>query len=249
MSLQFTVSPDFNVSQISAWYIFNSRLGRILNQPTHLRLFDNFTHLRTALERDEIDLIYANAFDTAYLVREKHFLPVARSSDRSDEALIAVAAGSSIGAVTDFRAPLSVAATNAPDIEMIGRMLLEPADIDQGDVTIVPQPTYVNVAKSVLSGESTAGFFLRESFDELSHLVRSQLKPIVSSHIYVVCHAFLLRPRQAHLKEVLLEGFAAMKTNETDRKTLDELGITSEIVAMSHDEAEFMIDLMNALLP
>ncbi len=249
MPIQFTVSPDHNAARVSSWYIFNSRLGRILGESFHLELYDDFTAMRDAVMNDRVELIYANAFDTALLVRDKGFLPVARGAHHSDETIVAVAASNPASAVTDLQPPLSVAATTAPDVEMIGRILLEPADIAQNNLNIIEQPSYVQVAKALIQGGAQAGFFLGESFEELSSLVKNQLKPVVSSRIYVVCHAMLLSPAHKSLRDALETALVAMKNNSADAKLLTELGLGSGFEAMGQEEAEFMIDLMDTLLP
>jgi len=249
MAYQFTISPDFNSNQLSSWFIFNNRLQKFLGDATHLQLYDDFQSLREAEDRGEVDIIFANAFDTAFLVREKGFIPVARGADRSDEALIAVAAESPVSHVTDFKPGVKVAATDAPDVEMIGRILLEPADLDRDNISLLRKENYVTVAKSLIQGDADAGFFLRTSYDDLSDLIRRQLQAVVSSHIYVVCHALLISPKLAERQDSLLKGLQSMTGNVEDSALLDEIGMPGGWVAMEREDAEFMIDMMNTLLP
>lgn len=249
MAYQFTISPDFNSNQLSSWFIFNNRLQKFLGDATHLQLYDDFQSLREAEDRGEVEIIFANAFDTAFLVREKGFIPVARGADRSDEALIAVAVESTVSRVTDFKPGVKVAATDAPDVEMIGRILLEPADLDRDNISLLRKENYVTVAKSLIQGEADAGFFLRTSYDDLSDLIRRQLQAVVSSHIYVVCHALLISPKLAERQDSLLKGLQSMTGNAEDSALLDEIGMPGGWVAMEREDAEFMIDMMNTLLP
>ncbi len=249
MSYQFTISPDFNANQLSPWYIFNNRLQKFLDKSCHLEIYDDFLSLKEALAADKVDVIFANAFDTAFLVREKDFVPVAQGDNRSDEALIAVAADSPVKKVTDFASGIKVAATDAPDVEMIGRILLEPADVYRDGVELIASRNYVTVAKALINRDADAGFFLKRSYDELSGLVRKQLRPIVSSHIYVVCHALLVSPRLAGQRDTLLTALQGMTSDETDSKLLVELGMPRGWVPMEVEDAEFMIDMMDTLLP
>jgi phosphonate transport system substrate-binding protein len=249
MSYQFTMSPDFNAAQLSPWYIFNNRLQKFIGDSCHLELYDDFQSLRGAEEAGKVDIIFANAFDTAFLVREKNFIPVAKGADRSDEALVAVSADSQVSAVSDFQPGLKVAATDAPDVEMIGRILLEPADLDRDNVQVVRSDNYVTVAKSLMNGDADAGFFLRASYDDLSELVRKSLKPVVSSHIYVVCHALLISPALESKHEELIQALVGMKSDSEDAKLLEELGMPEGWATMDREEAEFMIDMMDTLLP
>jgi phosphonate transport system substrate-binding protein len=249
MAYQFTISPDFNANQLSPWYIFNNRLQKFLGESCHLELYDDFAALKSAEEAGKVDVIFANAFDIAYLVREKGYVAVASGANRSDEASIAVRADSSVQGVTDFDKGLKVAATDAPDVEMIGRILLEPADIYTDDIQIQRTGNYVTVAKALINGAADAGFFLKRSYDELSDLVRQQVRPVVSSHIYVVQHALLLSPALAEKRDHLLASLTGMVNDAADKSLLEEMGMPSGWQAMEQEDAEFMIDMMDTLLP
>ena len=155
MSLQFSISPDFNADQLSQWFIFNTWMQRALARPIHFEPYDEFAALRAALAADKVDLIYANPFDTAFLVREQGFLPIARARRRSDEAIVAVAAGSPARRIADLASPLRVAATDAPDVEMIGRILLEPAGLGRGDIQLTRKALLASLLAMHLSERSS----------------------------------------------------------------------------------------------
>ncbi len=248
MTLQFAISPDHNAGQLAPWFILNTRLQQALGVGCHFSADQDFAAQRKALDAGAIDIIYANAFDTAILVREKGFFPVARCSGRSDEALVAVRPEHPARCAHDFTAPLCVAATDAPDVEMIGRILLEPSGVIGDSLSIVRQANYVLVAKAVISGKADAGFFLANSFDDLSGLVRSQLREVVRSRIYVVRHAWLVSPRYPELQRPLLEALLAMSNDSDGRALLAELGQPNGWAAMSREDAEFMIDLISTLV-
>lgn len=249
MAIQFTISPDFNSSRLSQWFIFNSRLQHFLGEACHLELYDDFRSLREAIDAGRVDIIYANAFDTSMLLREKGFVPVAHGGERSDEALVAVAAASPFQKLTDLRPGLRVVSTDAPDVETIGWILLEPADLDRDNVGLSHRGNYVLVAKALINGEADAGFFLKESFDDLSGLVRGQIRPLVWSRIYVVRHALLLAPAHADKRGRLMDGLLSMATNPADRDLCEELGFPAGWRALEQEDAEFMVDMMETLLP
>lgn len=248
MSLQFSISPDFNADQLSQWFIFNTWMQRTLGRPIHFEPYDDFAGLRAALTAGAVDILYANPFDTAFLVREQGFLPVARARRRSDEAIVAVAAGSPVQSAADLPSPIRIAATEAPDVEMIGRILLEPAGIGRGDVHLSRRANYVLVAKELLAGSVDAAFFLERSFAELSDLVRSRMRILVASRIYVVQHALLISPRIAEIREQLLASLLAMHLAERSSQLLADLGFLDGWEEMTLDDAEFMIDLMDTLI-
>ena len=107
------------------------------------------------------------------------------------EAVIAVSEKSEITDVTQFKAPLVVAATDAPDVERVCRIMLEPADIGYRDLDLVIRPNPVLVAKALIQGQAQVGFFPQDAYDELSSMVRMQLRELVRSRIYVVLSSMM----------------------------------------------------------
>lgn len=92
--LELTVSPDFSPEHIAGWYVFNTWLQRRLGERIHLELYEDFAAQRQAIAADKVDLIYANPYDAAMLVREKGFVAIAAPRDCPDEVVIAVPADS-----------------------------------------------------------------------------------------------------------------------------------------------------------
>ena len=78
MKLTLTVSPDFSPEKLAGWHIFNTWLQRKLDVDCHLEMFGSFAEQRAAIAADKIDLIYANPYDAAMLVREKGFVAVSQ---------------------------------------------------------------------------------------------------------------------------------------------------------------------------
>ncbi len=246
MTLQFTISPDLNPKATASWFLLCRCFSRLLEQPCCLRLFNDFDGLDRALQNDEIDLIYADPLSMAFLVREKDYLPVAQAKDCTDEVLVVVNNRSAVQSVDDFRYPMAVATTRVPDVQAIGCRLLGANYLLASDLSISTKPSPAAVAKAVLQNEVDAGFFLRETFDAMSALVRSLLRPVASGQIQAARHAFLVRPRYAHLKELLLEGFESMRVDPQHHVLLRELGL-AHLSRMSFEEAEMTSNLLNNL--
>ncbi len=243
MTYQFAVSPDVHARDLSNWFILNTWLQRITSESFHATLYGDFQELHQAIATNSIDLIYANAADTAVLVRDKGFTPIVRAKGVADEATVVAAADSPIHSLDDMSTALTVAATDAPDVERICRILLEPADLDWGAIQLVRKSNYVLVAKSLISKESEAGFFLKAAFDELSDITKKMLRPVISSKIYVVGHSLLGSPAIAHLRGSILTGLLRM----SDLELAAGLGAPNGWESMSIDDADFLIDLMDTL--
>lgn len=243
---QFTVSPDFGPDLIASWFVFNTWMQRRLGRPIHLELHDSFAAQRAALAAGEVDMIYANPSDAAVLVRSYGFTPVVRPAQHPDEVVLAAAASSGIHHVEDLAPGTRLAQTDDPDVSMIARIMLEPADLDADNTTVVELDTYVLVAKALLDGRAEVGAFLDEAFDGLSTLVREQLRPLVTSQISVIHHALMVGPRLAPHRDTLLGVLVPMADDPAGARVLAELGIAGW-QPMEHEEAEFLIDLMDTL--
>ncbi|QSA96265.1 phosphate/phosphite/phosphonate ABC transporter substrate-binding protein [Methylococcus sp. EFPC2] len=247
MTLQFTVSPDFTPDHLSGWFIFNTWLQRTLDLPVHLQIYDDFHSQREAIRTDAVDLIYANPYDAAMLVRDKGFRPLVKPESRADEALIAVSAESEYHHVEDLKPGIRLAITEDPDVHMMGMIMLEPADLDAGSVQTRTCDGYVLVAKELLRRNSDAGIFLVEAYDDLSSVIRNQLRVLVRSHIHVVHHSLMLGPRLAGQRELLLDALVNMHSCEKGRGVLEALKF-SRWEAVDDEEMEFMIDLVDTLM-
>ena len=243
---QFTVSPDFGPDLIASWFVFNTWLQRQLGHAIHLELHDSFVAQRAALAAGEIDMIYANPSDAAVLVRSYGFTPVVRPAQHPDEVVLAAVADSPIHHVEDLHPGTRLAQTDDPDVSMIARIMLEPADLDATNTTTIEFDTYVLVAKALLDGNADVGAFLDEAFAGLSTLVRSQLRPLVTSQISVIHHALMVGPRLAPHRDTLLGVLVPMADDPAGARVLGELGIAGW-QPMEHEEAEFLIDLMDTL--
>jgi phosphonate transport system substrate-binding protein len=246
MSYTFTVSPDFAPEHLSGWYIFNTWLQRHSGEAIHLELYNNFQSQRTAIQKDQIDLIYANPFDAAMLVREKGFQPLVKAAGISDEAIIAVNAKSDVTDVVRLAHGIKIAVTEDPDVHMMGMIMLEAADLDESNTQTQYCDTYVLVAKQLLKGDADVGIFLAEAYDDLSKMIKNQLQILVRSQISVIHHSLLIGPRLIKRRSEIQNLLLAMNHDQKGADVLNSLGFEAwdEI---EHEEMEFMIDLMDTL--
>jgi phosphonate transport system substrate-binding protein len=242
-----TVSPDFRPAQIAEWYIFNTWLQKQLDIPIHLELFDNFESQRKAIDEGKIDLIFANPFDASMLVREKSFVAIAKPEGHSDEALIAVSVDSEVQDVTDLKPGIRIAKTDDPEVNMIGMIMLEPADLNAENTSSKVVDTYALVAKQVMMGESAVGFFLAEAFENFSGLISNQLKVLVRSQISVISHAFMVSPNAAEHMGAMQAALVCMADDPKTQDVLAGMGF-SGWEKQSYEDTEFMIDLMDTLV-
>ena len=251
MRFIMTVSPDFSPDYIAGWYIFNTWLQNQTSQAIHLDLYDSFDKQRADIQADKIDLIYANPYDASMLIRDKGFIAIAAPENTSDEAMICVQAESDIKCVEDLKPGCKIAQADDPEVDTIGMIMLEPADLSTDNIKIVEFENYVMVAKNIINGSCDAGFFLKNAYDDMSKFIKSQVRPIITSQISVIRHAFLVSPRFLKESGVSEADFRKlindMHNDAKGKTTLASLGF-EKWENQDQEDAEFMIDLMDTLV-
>ena len=209
-------------------------------------MYDSFQQQREAIAADQVDLIYANPYDASMLVREKGFLPVARPRGRSDEAIVAVRADSPVQRVDDLKPGARVVSTDDPDVDMMGMIILESADLHGGNTVRSTTDTYVLVAKRLLKAEADVGIFLAEAYDGLSKLIRGDLRILVRSQISVVQHMLLIGPKFRQRQADMTAALVASNDDVRAQMITEGLGF-SGWDAVGDEDVEFMIDLIDTL--
>lgn len=246
MTFTMTVSPDFSPKHMAGWYIFNTWLQKRTELSIHLKLYDSFDAQRNDIANDKIDLIYANPYDASMLIREKGFMAVAAPKGKSDEAMICVPDDSAIQHVEDLQPGCRVAMANDQEVNTIGMIMLEPADLSADNINQSMQGNYVMVAKQLLNDKADAGFFLEEGYRDMSKFLQNQIRPIVGSQISVIKHVFLVGPRLAEKLEDIRALLLDMKNAEKGSGVLASLRF-DDWENQTQEDVEFMIDLMDTL--
>lgn len=247
MTLNLSISPDFSPEKISGWYIFNTWLQRKTETAIHLALHDSFAQQRQAIADNKVDLIYANPYDAAMLVREKGFVALTHPAGLADEAIVVVSASSPAQRVEDLKPGIRVVSTADPDVNMMGMIMLEPADLNPGNVQQETCASYTLVAKHLMNGSADVGILPARAFDGLSGLVRGSLRPLVRSEISVVRHMLLAGPNAASILPALREALVGMASDDKGAPILKDLGFAGW-EASSQEDVEFMIDLVDTLV-
>ena len=246
MKYTMSISPDFSPNHIAGWYIFNTWLQRQLSQNIHLALFDNFQAQRCAINADAIDIIYASPFDAAMLVRDKGFTAIAKPKRKPDETIICTAADSAISNIEALPQHTRIAKTDDPEVNMIGMIMLEPANLNSNNTCSEILDTHILVAKRIFQNQADIGFFLKESYNNLSTFIKQQLHVLVSSQIHVITHSILISPRAKKLENKIQDTLLNMQSLPKGQGVLESMGILAW-EQQTQEDAEFMIDLMDTL--
>lgn len=250
MKLNFLVAPDFAPDSFSGWYMLSTLLQRRSGIGLHLMMPANPAEQSALLASDEVDLLYANPFDAAALVRSEGYRVFARPAHRSDEMIIATAAGSSLERVEDLRPVHRIAVTNNRDVKLIGLRLLEPADLGEEDIEWIRLDSYQSVARQVMTHQVDAGFFLADAYHALSRLTRERMKVLVESQLRDISHVLLAHPRIGDDLAIMREAVLSIgaQGEPGDGEVLEALGLPGGFEPMVEEDVEFMIDLMDTLL-
>lgn len=250
MTFNFLVAPDFPPDRFSGWYMFNTLLQRRSGIGIHLLMPADRAEQEAMLAGHEVDLVYANPFDAAALVRGQGYRGFARPVGCADEMVIATAADSPLSCVEDLKPGATIALTGNVDVKLIGLRLLEPADLTEADVQWQVADSYQAVARQVLSGQAEAGFFLADAFHSFSRLTLSRMKVLVESQLRDITHVLLSHPRIDGDLPVLREALLQIRREQDAgaAEVLDALGFSDGFEAMEAEDVEFMIDLMDTLL-
>ena len=247
MTYTATISPDYNPNHLAGWYIFNTWVQKQLDIHCHFELLSSFEEQTKAINSGSIDLIYANPFAAATLIREHGFLPVATAEGKQDETIIATAEESPLNSIDDLTAGLKIATTNSPEVHLMGMIMLESADLNSRNCSAMYQDNFVLVAKQLLQGKADIGFFLKAAYENLSGLVTRQLKVLLTSEINVIQHTLLIAPSLQEHHQALTDALVAMPNNPSGASCLASMELTGWS-AVQQEEAEFMIDLMDTLV-
>lgn len=248
MKLNFLIAPDFAPERFAGWHMLNTALQKRSGMQLHLLTPTSAAEQADFLAQGKADIVYANPFDAAHMVRALGYIPFARPANRSDEMVIACAEASPVQKVEDLKPGCRVAVTDNKDIKLIGQRLLEPADITPADIEWVIVDSYQAAARMAIKREVDAAFFLADSFVSLSRMTRSQIRPLVESAIHDISHVVLAHSRLASQLQALSAALLALKSDAAGQSVLDALGMSDGFEAITQEDAEFMIDLMDTLI-
>lgn len=248
MTLNFLVAPDFAPERFAGWHMLNTLLQSRSGLHLHLMMPATAHEQAELLEREKVDIVYANPFDAARMIRELRYTAFARPKAKPDEMVIAAGANAPVRRVEDLKPGCRIALTDNRDVKLIGLRLLEPADLTEADIRWQLQETFQACARLAIKGEVDAAFFLADTYHSLSRITRSQLHTVIESRLADITHVLLAHERIAADVPRVRDALAGIGAAAGDRDVLDALGIGAGFEPMDAEDAEFMVDLMDTLL-
>lgn len=241
------IAPDFSPDRFAGWHMFNILIQKRANLNMHLNMPASHSEQEALIEAGDMQVIYANPFDAATLIREQGYRAVARPIGKSDEMVIAASANSEINTLEDLVNGATIAMANNRDVKLIGLRLLEAVDLEETDLNWSVTETYQAAARQVIKGDAQAAFFLAEIFHSFSRLTKAQLNVLIESDLADISHVLLIKDGFPDT-DILMNAILNLHNDDDGREALAELGMPQGFEAMDEEDAEFMIDLMQTLL-
>ena len=241
------IAPDFSPDRFAGWHMFNILIQKRANLNMHLNMPASHSEQEALIDAGDMQVIYANPFDAATLIREQGYRAVACPIGKSDEMVIAAGANSDINTLEDLVNGTTIAMANNRDVKLIGLRLLEAVDLEEADLNWSVTETYQAAARQVIKGDAQAAFFLAEIFHSFSRLTKAQLNVLIESDLADISHVLLIKDGFPDT-EILMNVILNLHNDDDGREALAELGMPQGFEAMDEEDAEFMIDLMETLL-
>ena len=241
------IAPDFSPDRFAGWHMLNILIQKRANLNMHLNMPASHSEQEALINAGDMQVIYANPFDAATLIREQGYRAVARPIGKSDEMVIAASADSEINTLEDLVNGATIAMANNRDVKLIGLRLLEAVDLEETDLNWSVTETYQAAARQVIKGDAQAAFFLAEIFHSFSRLTKAQLNVLIESDLADISHVLLIKDGFPDT-DILMNAILNLHNDDDGREALAELGMPQGFEAMDEEDAEFMIDLMQTLL-
>ncbi|MGM8897806.1 MULTISPECIES: phosphate/phosphite/phosphonate ABC transporter substrate-binding protein [unclassified Psychrobacter] len=241
------IAPDFSPDRFAGWHMFNTLIQKRADIHLHLNTPTSHVEQEEMVNAGNIHIIYANPFDAAALIREKGYRAIARPIGKSDEMVIAASASSDIKRLEDLTKGASIAMADNRDVKLIGLRLLEAVDLEESDLIWEVTENYQAAARQVIKGDAQVAFFLAEIFHSFSRLTKAQLSVLIESDLADISHILLIKDDFADA-QALSQALLAFHQDDSGKEALTELGMPQGFEAMSEEDGEFMLDLMETLL-
>ena len=241
------IAPDFSPERFAGWHMFNTLLQKRTGLKMHLNMPASHKEQESLVSDGQVHVIYANPFDATDLIRTHGYRAVARPINKSDEMVIATAADNDMTTLEHLPKGAHIAMADNRDVKLIGLRLLEAVDLSEDDLHWEITDTYQAAARKIIKGEAQAGFFLSEIYHGLSRLTKMQLQVLIESDIADISHVVLVKDTFDDA-ETFTNTLLDFNNDADGQAVLAELGFNEGFEAMSEEDAEFMLDLMETLL-
>ena len=147
-NLRVSIAPDIHPEFLAGWHIFLRHLQKQVEVSMDISSYANFGELRAGLEQGQVDMIFASAADCSYLVLQKNFVALARPESDVTEIVVLCRADAAYQNIEDIEGKQSrIAYADSPEVKHLGLILLEAANVGDGDLVLGSSPSHLLAAK------------------------------------------------------------------------------------------------------
>ncbi len=245
-TINYSVSPYLLDNNKTTWSEFENLLHKKASLSLRFKKYASSRAFKKNLANDELGLIYADPYHASILLRNHGYWPVARAMGQYDEALVVVQADSNLMDIQDLKPQMYMSISVEPINRLLGRLLLQPADINEDDMVCRYHRTQKSVVHDLLTDKTDVGVLSSKSFDRLQPKIKSKLRVLVRSQAYLFSALWMLSPKTAEQYPVISRTFRRMHKNRTGSKILRTFN-THSWLQVEQVNAEEMADLLNML--
>ena len=250
-ALRFSIAPDTHPDCLPGWHIFLRHVQKQLDVSIKIADYANFSDLRQGLEQDQVDMIFASAADTSYLVSHKDFLALAQPESNVTEIVVLCRIDAPYTQIEDIVGNVrTIVFTDSPEIKHLGLILLEPADLNHNEVSFMKADNHLLTAKKLVNGEADLAFIPTEIYMGWSETLRKSVRPLVQTlkdDVEGLNHVLLLSPSQAQLAHPLKQILSDINQNSQHASLLNDINISQWQVLQDNSDIDFLIDLVDTL--
>ena len=134
MNINVLIAPDFAPEHFAGWHMLNTLMQRKTGLALRLLTPASASEQAQLITDGKADIIYANPFDAASMVRDSGYVALVRPINKVNEMVIAAHAESPVASFRELKPGSKVALTDNKDVKLIGLRLLEPADLTEADI-------------------------------------------------------------------------------------------------------------------
>ncbi len=247
--LTLAIAPDVSPTVLPVWYLFANYLQKKMQRIIRSRDFFDFADQQRAIDNNEIDIIFANPFNSCSLMQKYQYIPIAKEVDAAEEMVI-VCKKDTIEHIEDLQENTNIAAADNPDIRQLGLILLEPAALNQNNTHFITTDNHLLAVKKILNNSAQIAFLPKTIYEKLSKPVQNDLHLLVANQkedIDALTHIFLVHPSQATIVPELTDLLIKMNSDSAGKSLLEEMNVSQWKPIQDKGEVDFLIDLVETL--
>ncbi len=246
MALNYSVSPYLSHNNKTVWADFEKLLRNKEKLSLQFKKYSSPRAFNKEFSSGQLGLIYADPFHASLLLRNHGYLPIARALGQYDEAAVVVRADSSILDIQDLDSQMYLSISVEPVNRILGRLLLQPADMDEDEMVCRYHRTHRLVVRDLLLDKTDVGVIAASNFDQLKPEIKTRLRILVRTQVYLFSSLWMLSPEHIEQYPALAGAFNRMHKYKKGNRILKKFN-TKSWLNVEQIKAEEMADLLHML--